>query len=83
MLNREVRLEADPTQDAIDRYGRLLRYVVLDDVRVNVQLVKDGAAYEYTYRDPYQYQDAFISAQEQAAREGRGLWSVETCNGKK
>jgi len=47
-----IRLVADPHLDAVDRYGRLLRYVVRasDGLNVNVELVREGAAAPYFYR---------------------------------
>lgn len=47
-----VRLSPEPATDRIDRYGRLLRYVVRarDGLDVNVQLVRIGAAAPYFYR---------------------------------
>jgi len=46
-----VRLSAEPATDRVDRYGRLLRYVVRarDGLNVNVQLVRVGAAAPYFY----------------------------------
>ena len=46
-----VRLTREPATDAVDRYGRLLRYVirVKDGLNVNVQLVRLGAAAPYFY----------------------------------
>jgi endonuclease YncB( thermonuclease family) len=46
-----VRLYAEPKTDAVDAYGRLLRYVfrVSDGLDVNVQLVRVGAAAPYFY----------------------------------
>jgi endonuclease YncB( thermonuclease family) len=47
-----VRLSPEPATDRVDRYRRLLRYVVRarDGVDVNVQLVRLGAAAPYFYR---------------------------------
>jgi micrococcal nuclease len=47
-----VRLSVEPRTDAVDAYGRLLRYVVRvrDGLNVNVQLVRVGAAAPYFYR---------------------------------
>src|SRR3954451_2150701 len=45
-----VVLEADPTLDRVDRYGRLLRYVRRNGVNVNIELVRRGAAAPYFYR---------------------------------
>jgi DNA polymerase III epsilon subunit family exonuclease len=46
-----VRLYREPKTDAVDQYGRLLRYVfrVRGDLDVNVQLVRIGAAAPYFY----------------------------------
>jgi micrococcal nuclease len=77
-----VFLEPDPTQGERDRHGRLLRYVWLADGRlVNLELVAQGYAHEYTYAAPYTYQDAFQRAQREAREQGRGLWAPETCAG--
>jgi endonuclease YncB( thermonuclease family) len=46
-----VRLFPELATDRLDQYGRLLRYVVRvrDDLNVNVQLVRVGAAAPYFY----------------------------------
>ena len=47
----EVRLQVEPATDRVDRYGRLLRYVIRarDGLEVNLRLVADGAAAPYFY----------------------------------
>lgn len=71
-----IRLEKDVSE--IDKYGRLLRYVyVKDDSResfVNLELVKQGFAFSWTYPPDVKYQHLFITAQEEAREERRGLW---------
>jgi micrococcal nuclease len=77
-----VGLVPDPTQDDRDRYGRLLRYVILPDgTDFDAQLIALGYAHEYTYDKPYQRQSAYRAAQSAATSAKRGLWSPETCNG--
>ena len=46
-----VRLAVEPAGDDVDRYGRLLRYVIRarDGLNVNVYLVRIGAAAPYFY----------------------------------
>jgi len=79
-----VTLVIDPTQDEKDRYGRLLRYVLLPDGQVaNQSIIELGYGYEYTYDTPYQRQRAFREAQAEARAEERGLWSASTCNGQR
>ncbi|MDP2946334.1 MAG: thermonuclease family protein [bacterium] len=69
-----VRLEKDITDR--DKYNRLLRYVWLDDVLVNLELVKQGFAYSYSYPPDIKYQDQIINAQQEAKGAIRGLWSA-------
>jgi micrococcal nuclease len=81
MLENElVRIETDQTQALYDAYDRLLAYVFLqDNTFVNYEMIAQGYAYEYTYRNPYAYQALFKQA-EQTARENEfGLWKKEVC----
>lgn len=75
-----VQLEADATQGERDRYGRLLRYIVLADGRNFAEvMIRDGYGFEYTFRFPYRYQDAFKAAQREARANERGLWKPGAC----
>ncbi|WP_026370365.1 thermonuclease family protein [Kallotenue papyrolyticum] len=79
---QRVLLEDDPSQETRDRYGRILRYVWLPDGRlVNLELIAQGYAHEYTYAQPYKYQAIFRAAEARARRLELGLWSPATCNG--
>jgi len=80
-----VYLERDASQDDRDQFGRYLRFVWFADGRLfNMQMIAEGYAFEYTYRgNAHKYQRQFRSAQAEAQRTGRGLWSPETCNGER
>jgi micrococcal nuclease len=56
-----VRLEKDISET--DRYGRLLRYVYVDDIFVNAELVRLGYAQVTTYPPDVKYQDIFLELQ--------------------
>lgn len=72
-----VALEADPSLDRQDRYGRLLRYVYAAGVNVNVELVRRGAATPYFYDgDRGRYARRLLHAAAAARRERRGMWGV-------
>lgn len=72
-----IRLEADPALDGVDRYGRLLRYVVRGSLNVNLELVRSGAAAPYFYRGERGRYSAQILAAAVAARGAkRGLWGA-------
>jgi endonuclease YncB( thermonuclease family) len=74
-----IRLVADPRLDAVDRYGRLLRYVVRerDGLNVNLELVREGAAAPYFYRgDRGRYWQQLRNAALRARAAHRGLWGA-------
>lgn len=75
LSGRSVWLESDPTQDAVDRYGRTLAYVWLDETTlVNRVLVAEGYASEYTYDSPGVHHAALEAAEDAARSGGVGLW---------
>ena len=82
LSGKVVKLENDPTQGDKDRYGRFLRYVLLDDgTNFNKKMISEGFAFEYTYSGPYKYQTEFKKAQEEARDGKKGLWADNTCCG--
>ena len=74
-----VRLTSDPTQDRVDRYGRLLRYVtkVSTGKDVNYAQVQQGRARVYVYmHHPFRRVDAYRRAATDARLHHRGLWGT-------
>ena len=69
-----VTLEADPTGDTRDRYGRLLRYVHLDGQNFNARLIREGYGHAVR-RFRYSLKAQFIRLEDSARKAGRGLWS--------
>lgn len=60
------------TEQAIDRYGRTVGVVILDDVDVSAIMVTKGLAWVYTQYN----QDDLLPALESDARQARrGLWA--------
>lgn len=79
LTGKKVAVESDPSQDEHDKYGRLLRYVFLEDgTNFNLLMIREGYAYEYTYDLPYKYQTEFKQAQTEASGKKTGLWG-ERC----
>ena len=75
MSGEDVFLELDASQGTYDNYNRILAYVWLeDDVMVNLAMIDAGLAEEYTYDDPYTYQQLFQQAEQDAKDDLRGLW---------
>ena len=73
VLNKKVKLVKDISEK--DKYGRLLRYVYLEDgTFVNLKLVSDGYAHADTFPPDVAHADDFVKAQQQAREAGLGLW---------
>lgn len=82
LSGKNVWLEVDPNQDTRDRFGRLLRFVWIDNTSdFGLTMIRDGFALEYTYDLPYRYQAQYRSAQVAAKETAAGLWSPSTCAG--
>lgn len=78
-VGTRVKLLSDPTQAAVDRYDRLLRYVVraADGRDMNRSQVYDGRATVYVYGGvPFQRVDGYRVAQRAAVAADRGLWGA-------
>ncbi len=69
---KKVRLEKDISDT--DRYGRLLRYVWVEDTLVNESLVRNGFAYASSYPPDIHKQELFRAAENQARTDNIGLW---------
>ncbi len=68
-----VTLVADPEADDTDRYDRLLRYVIVGEVFVNYQLVREGLARYYA--SEFSCGPTIFQAENQARSDRVGLWA--------
>ena len=68
-----VRLEKDVSEK--DRYGRKLRYVYVDSLFINSELLKRGYATVSTVPPDISFQALFRDMESEARNEKRGLWS--------
>ena len=71
---KTVALVRDPAGDSADRYGRLLRYVLLDGDNFNARLIREGYAHAYRGAS-FSKRQEFIQLEEQTRRRGIGLWN--------
>ncbi|MBP7005679.1 thermonuclease family protein [Patescibacteria group bacterium] len=80
---KRVALVEDPQGDDRDKYGRLLRILVLEDgTDVNATLVANGYAHAYVDFPMKKTRKAQMRTLEREAQSGqRGLWNSVTCNG--
>lgn len=71
-----VTLETEPRQGDRDRFGRLLRYVVLrDGTNFNEEMVRKGYVHVYD-RFEFTLKPRFKSAETEAKHEKRGVWTL-------
>jgi micrococcal nuclease len=76
--NKSVRLEYDVQKS--DQYGRILAYVFVDDIFVNLELIKAGLAVVYTVPPNVKYTDMFVKAQKEAQEKEAGMWKRSKIN---
>lgn len=70
---KKVRLERDVSET--DKYDRLLRYVWVEDMLVNAELVRQGLARAKAYPPDTKYRDYLEQRQAEAMAAGRGIWA--------
>jgi micrococcal nuclease len=78
LAGKTIILESDSTQGDRDEYGRLLRYVFLQDgTNFDEFMIDKGFAREYTFKNnPYKYHSEFIQAQLRAQEGDMGVWGA-------
>ena len=70
---KRVTLVADPETGNTDRYGRLLRFVIIDDTFVNYQLVREGFSHYSSF--PNACGSTFFRTDQDARHDKVGLWA--------
>ena len=70
---KRIRLEQDVSET--DKYGRLLRYVYVDNVFINAELVRQGLARAKAYPPDIKYQGYLEQMETEAKLSGRGIWT--------
>lgn len=77
----KVLLQKDESQGERDKYSRLLRYVMAENTKADYgeAVLSEGYANEYTYEKPYNFQEKYRKAEEQAKNEKKGLWADDAC----
>ena len=70
-------LESDSVSDNIDQYGRILRYVKIGKVNVNLKLVEIGAATPFFFKgEKGKYSAQLLKAAQNAKAKKIGLWKL-------
>ena len=61
-----------------DEYGRLLRYVYVDGIFVNAELVAEGYARAYIFDPDDRYSQILVQLEQYARMRELGLWATES-----
>lgn len=75
ILDRTVTLVSG--HEERDKYNRLLAYVYLDTLNINLKMVADGYAMAYL-KYPCEMEDEFLQAELAARRAAVGMWASPT-----
>lgn len=78
LKGKSVILKSDPQSQDKDKYKRILRYVYLENIFVNAELIKNGYAYAFT-EYPFQYIEEFETYEDQAKERGLNIWGDGPC----
>jgi micrococcal nuclease len=57
-----------------DQYGRLLRYIFLNNENINVKMIKEGYANVYIIPPNTKYETELREAEDEAINANRGMW---------
>jgi len=79
LQDRAVRLVDDVEE--VDGYGRLLRYVYVEEELANARLVANGYARVLIYEPNVRHSDFLLDLEDRARVAERGLWATDTCGG--
>jgi micrococcal nuclease len=72
-----ITLESDPVSDNKDQFGRILRYVKVGKVNINLKLVEIGAATPYFFKgEKGKYSSQLFKAAQNAQAKKIGLWNL-------
>jgi endonuclease YncB( thermonuclease family) len=72
IVGKEIRLEKDITEK--DEYGRLLRYVYVDNLFINAEMIRLGLARVEEIKPNVKYSDLFLETENKARKAGRCVW---------
>jgi micrococcal nuclease len=83
LLGKKVTLEEDITQGDENKDGQLLRHVYLTGgISFAKLMIRDGYGRALNPKKPYFNQKTYLKSEKEAILAKRGLWAVNTCNGK-
>lgn len=76
-VGSRVGIKADTSNR--DQFDRLLRYLWVGDMSINVEMVRRGAAVSRRYPPDLAMTEQLVQAQSEAREARRGLWASDAC----
>lgn len=75
VLNKEVSFEQEENYKE-DKFGRMLGYVIVSGVNLNIELIRNGLARVVLYekRAKIKYQEELLTAEKEAREKRVGVW---------
>ncbi len=75
ILNKEISFEQEENYKE-DKFGRMLGYVIVSGVNLNIELMRNGLARVVLYekRAKIKYQDELLTAEKEAREKRLGVW---------
>jgi len=75
-VGKEVRLEFEKSRKVQTNYfGDYLCYVFVDDLNVNIEMVRLGYSTFWTHFGAGRFADEFLEAEREARSNKRGIWA--------
>ena len=75
MYGKRVKLEFD--RDRLDKYGRLLAYVYVDNLFINAELVRRGYARASIVKPNIKHAELFQQLENEARDQRLGMWAFD------
>ena len=75
---KEINLECGI--ENIDEYGRYLRYVYVDDIFINAELVEEGFAVAFPFGQTEKFDQVFVQLENYSRMQNKGMWKACVVN---
>jgi micrococcal nuclease len=79
-LVNEKKITLECGNENIDEYGRYLRYVYVDDIFINAELVEEGFAVAFPFGQTEKLDQVFVQLENYSRLQNKGMWKACVVN---
>jgi micrococcal nuclease len=79
-LVNEKKITLECGNEDIDEYGRYLRYVYVNDVFINAELVEEGFAVAFPFGQTEKFDQVFVQLENYSRLQNKGMWKACVVN---